>query len=222
MNDGSYYAIVLAAGRSTRMRQCKTELPWLNGTTLLSYQVGQLLLANIQPIVVLGPQNCDQCIPYLHVNQWVINPFPDSGKVSSILVGLQCLPKTFTGVVISAVDQPRPVRIYRSLIGIHSRFARPITVPTYRGKWGHPLLFSSCVMPLLQTLTEETLGLRRIVKRLSPYVQPVEFDTPTVLMDLNTPEEYQKGLLLALNEANRKLPSDTTDRKADPEHCQRF
>jgi len=218
----SYYAIVLAAGRSTRMGRCKTALPWLNGTTLLSYQVEQLLLVNIQPIVVLGPQNCDQCIPYLQENQWVINPFPDSGKVSSILVGLQYLPKTATGLLISAVDQPRPAWVYRSLIHNHYRFDRPITVAAYRGKWGHPLLFSGYVMPLLQTLTDETLGLRRIVKRLSACIQSVEFSTPIVLMDLNTPEEYQNGLLLARNEANRKLPSDTAKRKADPEHYQRF
>ena len=51
------FAIILAAGYSTRMGVCKTTLPWHNNQTLLRYQAEQFLQANITPIIVLGSHN---------------------------------------------------------------------------------------------------------------------------------------------------------------------
>jgi molybdenum cofactor cytidylyltransferase len=217
-----YFAIVLAAGSSTRMGSCKAALPWLNGKSLLSYQIEQLLLADITPVVVLGMHNCDRqqdCSPATRI---AINPCAGNGKVSSILTGLQHLPETLAGLLISAIDQPRPAWVYQTLVQAQIAATAPIATPTYQGKSGHPLLMSNHVLPLLQTLSEETLGLRRIVKTFDSTMQRVEFETPTVLLDLNTPEQYQTGLSLALDETNGKFTPYTAECKANPEHCQRF
>jgi molybdenum cofactor cytidylyltransferase len=221
-NQAGYYAIVLAAGTSTRMGTCKAALPWLSSKSLLSYQVEQFLLAGITPVVVLGTHNCDRQQDCPPATQIAINSYPAHGKVSSILTGLQQLPDALTGVLISAIDQPRPRWIYQALVGAHLTANAPITTPTYRGKSGHPLLLSNRVLPLLQTLSEETRGLRRIVSTFSATIQRVEFEMPTVLLDLNTPEQYELGLSLALNEANGKIASYVAERKANPEHCQGF
>ncbi len=52
-----HFAIILAAGFSTRMGICKTTLLWHNHQTLLRYQTEQFLQAGINPVVVLGEHN---------------------------------------------------------------------------------------------------------------------------------------------------------------------
>jgi molybdenum cofactor cytidylyltransferase len=190
------FALVLAAGASTRMGTCKASLQWCEGKTLLSYQVEEFLLAGITPIVVLGPHNAERKQDCLPGSKVVINPNPSAGKVSSILTGLKHLPKDFGILAFSAVDQPRPTWIYQTLVQAHeSSFGVPITVPTYQGRLGHPLLISKEVLPCLENVREENSGVRQIVQDFYPMIQRVEFDTPNVLMDLNTPESYHIAVL---------------------------
>ncbi|MEH1821619.1 MAG: NTP transferase domain-containing protein [Nostoc sp.] len=56
----SNFAIVLAAGKSTRMGTCKTSLPWHEGKTLLTYQLEQWLSVAFNPVVVLGLHNSNK------------------------------------------------------------------------------------------------------------------------------------------------------------------
>ncbi|WP_242053535.1 hypothetical protein [Nostoc sp. FACHB-888] len=46
----------------------------------------------------------------------------------------------------------------------------------------------------LQNIREETLGLRQIIREFYPVIHQVEFETPNVLLDFNTPELYQEQL----------------------------
>ena len=183
------FALILAAGFSTRMGTCKTTLLW-QGKTLLSYQAEQFLLAGMTPVIVLGSHNVHRqtdCPPECQI---VVNPTPDRGKSSSILTGLRSLPR-FSTLAISAVDQPRPTQLYQRLLHVHQYRAAPITAPTYRGRLGHPLFFSNHVLPDLQNIREETLGLRQVVQKFDSLINRVECD-PNVLSDLNTPESYNR------------------------------
>ena len=186
------FAIILAAGKSTRMGTCKTSLPWYNNQTLLQYQVTEFLKAEFIPIVVLSPQNAASQPNLLPETQTIINPDPSRGKTSSILTGLTQIPPNFTTLTISAVDQPRPKEIYQKLSYFHLSNKALITVPTYENRIGHPLLFSSKMLPYLNSISEATQGLRQIVQQFNSSIQKIEFNHPIVLTDLNTPEHYQK------------------------------
>jgi molybdenum cofactor cytidylyltransferase len=204
----SNFAIVLAAGASRRMGRCKASLPWLEGKTLLAYQVQQWLLAGFSPVVVLGAHNCDRQQDCPSGSLVAINPDPSVGKTSSILIGLQHVPQNWDVLAISAVDQPRSAKIYQKLLQEHICHSAAITVPTYQGKVGHPPLFSAKMQPHLANLREETLGLRQLMKRY-PAIQKVEFDTPDVLVDLNTPESYQLQLFRGFKKNCRSVIIDT-------------
>ena len=188
-------AIILAAGQSSRMGTCKASLPWGEGHTLLTYQVEQFQLAGFQTIVVVGPHNIDRCQADLAKRSLsplvVLNPEPHRGKTSSILLGLQWVDADCPGIVISSVDQPRPVWVYRQLWQTHQANPSPITAPAYAGQLGHPLLFSSQLRCHLQAIQEESLGLRQVVQQFKSDLQRVEFEREIVLKDLNTPEAYQ-------------------------------
>lgn len=186
----SYFAIILAAGYSRRMGTCKASLPWGEGKTLLSYQIEQFLLAGIAPIVVLGTHNAERQKDCPTSALVAINPASNQGKTSSILVGLQVVPKHFQVLVISAVDQPRPTEIYHKLLQAQIGNQSIITAPTYQGKLGHPLFFSNQALPYLENIREETFGLREIVGKFYAKIQKVEFNTPVVLTDINRPEQF--------------------------------
>ncbi|WP_100901859.1 nucleotidyltransferase family protein [Nostoc flagelliforme] len=187
-----HFAIVLAAGASTRMGTCKTSLSWGEGKTLLTYQLKQWLSIGFTPVVVLGSHNSDKEKDCPFGSLAVINPHANMGKTTSLLTGLQHIPPNFEILAISAVDQPRNLDIYQKLLLAHKDNSAMITAPTYQGKMGHPLLFSNGMRSHLQNIREETLGLRQIIKEFYPVIHQVKFETPAVLLDINTPKVYQE------------------------------
>ncbi|MBD3885609.1 nucleotidyltransferase family protein [Phormidium tenue FACHB-886] len=191
MLSNKNFAIVLTAGQSKRMGTCKAGLPWCDGHTLLTYQTHQWLMAGVIPIVVLGPHNKHQQENCPYGCQVVINPDPNRGKTSSVLLGLQALSPKFRNVIISAVDQPRPQLIYQMLLQSHEQHRAAITVPSYGNRMGHPTIFSQSMLPQLMLIREETQGLRQLVHQCKAHLHQLEFRTMNVLMDLNTPEVYQ-------------------------------
>ncbi len=190
----THFAIVLAAGTSTRMGTCKTSLPWGEGKTLLTYQLEQWLSAGFTPLVVLGSHNSYKQKDCLPGSLTVINPHANNGKTTSLLTGLQHIPSDFEVLAISAVDQPRKLEIYQILLQAHTNNLALITAPTYKGQMGHPLLFNNKMRSHLQNIREETFGLRQIIKEFFQVIYKVELDNPTVLVDINTPEIYKEQL----------------------------
>jgi molybdenum cofactor cytidylyltransferase len=192
--DKRNFALILAAGLSTRMGTCKTTLLWHNHQTLLRYQAEQFLLAGITPIIVLGSHNAHRQSDCPDGSWVVINHRCDRGKTSSILTGLQVLPGDFSTIIISAVDQPRSADIYQTLLQAYYQKSALITAPFYQGKLGHPLLFSKQLLPALQNIREATLGLRKIISQFYSDIEKIEFATSQVLSDLNNQSKYQLEL----------------------------
>ena len=185
------FAIILAAGLSTRMGVCKTTLPWHNGKTLLRYQAEQFLLAGITPIVVLGSHNAyrrSDCPPG---SRLAINFNCKRSKTSSILIGLNALPLEFSSVTISAVDQPRTAYIYRTLLQSYNQNKSLIVAPCYRDRLGHPLLFSSQLLSNLKKIDDSTFGIRKVVKEFSSKIHKVELIDSEIFIDVNDRNTYR-------------------------------
>lgn len=188
------FAIILAAGKSTRMGTCKTSLPWGEGKTLLTYQIEQWLSVDFTPVVVLGLHNSQRQQDCPSGTLTVINPDANSGKTTSILTGLQNIPSNFDILAISAVDQPRKSAIYQKLISAHKTNFALITAPTYQGKMGHPILLGNEMRSHLQNISEKTLGLRQVIQDFHSVIHQIEFDNSDILLDINTPERYREQL----------------------------
>ena len=200
--NNQHFAIILAAGLSTRMGTCKATLPWRNDQTLLRYQAEQFLQAGIIPIIVLGSHNAHLRSDCPDGSQVVINYHSDNpsgtlrerGKTSSILTGLNSLPQEFSSITISAVDQPRSSYVYQTLLNTFKQEKALITAPSYRDKLGHPLLFCAHLLPLLKDIRESSFGLRKIVRQFYFEIKKVEFATSEVLSDLNNRDIYRSEL----------------------------
>ncbi len=190
-------AILLAAGESTRMGQLKALLPW-EGQVLLAYQVEQLLASPIERvIVVLGHRAEDlrRLLPPEPRLVPVVNARYRSGKVSSILAGLQHVPAGWH-VLVLGVDQPRPSALIRRAVEHHLAGGALITVAGYGGRRGHPVIFAPALRPALEQLSEATQGLRAVLAAHAGAVALCETGDPLALVNLNTTDDYVAALRL--------------------------
>jgi len=191
-----FAAILLAAGESTRMGRPKPLLPWL-GTTLVAYQVEQLVRAGAGPVIVVLGHESELVAEALRDYPEAVpvpNPCYSQGKTSSIRVGAKALAGRTGSILLHAVDQPRRWQTLKLLIYAHSCGDYLITVPSYQGRRGHPPLLSCSLLPELESLSEETQGLRALVRRHSHETQTVPMETPECLLNANTPEDYREAL----------------------------
>ena len=190
-------AILLAAGESRRMGSSKALLPW-QGTTLLAHQISVLRQGGVDKVVVvLGHRadNLKSIVEGIEGVSWTLNHDYNLGKITSIKAGLDFLDqRELYALLILNVDQPRSPDTIRDLLEHHRQGGGLITIPTYGGKGGHPIVVASSLLHELRSITEETLGLKAVVQANQEFTQRLEMSTPEVLWDLNTPEEYQEAL----------------------------
>ncbi len=191
--------ILLAAGESSRMAQPKQSLLW-QGVPLLRYHVEQLLATTAQEIVVvLGYKAGEFAAVLKQVNpggraKLALNPNYRFGKTTSIKAGLENVTDDATAVVILAVDQPRPAAVLQRLFDAHVQEKNLISIPACQGKHGHPPMFDASLIQELAKISEEKHGVREVIERHRDALRTVEFDSPAVLTNLNTPEDYQQAL----------------------------
>lgn len=120
----------------------------------------------------------------------VTNPDPDSEQLQSIRLALDALPDELESVVITPVDAPSP---HPDLIGkliTASRVGAAVTVPAWKGRRGHPILFTG---PALRSLRHDVLdaGARSVLHAFRDQVVEVEANSAGILLDIDTPEKYR-------------------------------
>ena len=209
----SVAALLLAAGESTRMGQVKALLQW-RGQTILDYQLDALVSGGVRRTVVVLGHESEKLESLLEVRagvEWVYNPQFVRGKTTSLKAGLRTLrqipensppaPESYALLILN-VDQPRSGTTIRRIIEIHFEAdtgGTPgqdhlITIPTYQGKGGHPIILSPTLEQELADIDEDTMGLKAIVRRHRKETRRVEMAIPEVLTDLNTPGDYRAAL----------------------------
>lgn len=188
------YAILLAAGESSRMGQLKALLPW-RGRPLLQHQTAALLDGGANGVVAVLGHRADELRPLLEGRpgvSWTLNPDYRQGKTTSIKAGLAALDgDAVDDILLLNVDQPRSAGDVARILAAHRAADGAVTVPEYRGKGGHPIVLSAALLPELRQISEETQGIKAIVRRRPEAVNRVALDNPEILLDLNTPEQYQ-------------------------------
>jgi molybdenum cofactor cytidylyltransferase len=194
MKPGGIEALLLAAGESTRMGRPKQLLDW-GGFTLLEWQVRQLRDAGASSVVVVVGYMAEDIATVAEASgaRVVTNLDYRQGRASSLRAGATALDPRAERVVILSVDQPRPAWVTRRLITAEARAAL-IVAPRHAGRGGHPVILDGSIMPELARVSEESLGLKAVMDRHKTQTVYVDFENPCVIVDLNTPAEYEKAL----------------------------
>jgi molybdenum cofactor cytidylyltransferase len=185
-------ALLLAAGESTRMGSPKPLLEW-HGTTLIEYQIAELRAAGIDEVVAVLGHRAEDVRPVAERAgaRVAINSAYREGRAGSIRVGAQAVQPGASAIVILNVDQPRDRSITRALLSAHAEGGALITVPSFEGRRGHPAVLSGSLLDELRTVDEATEGLRAVNSRHEADRRELPLDDPSVLLDLNRPEDYE-------------------------------
>jgi molybdenum cofactor cytidylyltransferase len=185
-------AVILAAGRSSRMGSLKQLLP-LAGRTLLENVLLHLRQSHVDEIVlVLGfsAETIRREIPLDGVRV-VINEAFGEGMGTSLRCGIaQVSPEARAALVVLA-DQPfvQPATIDR-LIDVYRGRNPQIVIPVYQGFRGNPVLLDRSVFPELLALTGD-IGCRAIFGSHTENIVKAPVDDVGVLLDMDTRVDFE-------------------------------
>ena len=180
------------------MVEPKPLLEW-QGVPLLRYQTEQLCETSVHEIVVVLGNRASELLPLTQGRaeasrvHTVVNPDYRQGKTTSIKAGLRDLRWAPKGVLILAVDQPRSAEVLQRLLDEHIRGGHLISIPSHEGRHGHPPLFDGSLLPELMRISEEHQGVREVIERHRDQLREVPMESPIVLTNLNTVEEYRRA-----------------------------
>lgn len=195
-------AILLAAGRSSRMGQGqhKLLLP-LGDRPVLAHVVDNVLASQARPLVVVLGYQAEQVrailAPYAAQSELLIieNPAYQQGMSTSLCKGVETV-MTFSAPVDGALvilgDQPlMPPHVFDAMIETKQTTGKRIIAALYHGKRGNPTLFDASLFPELMEMTGDEGG-RKVIERYRQEMAMREMGDDTANYDVDTWEAYQQ------------------------------
>jgi molybdenum cofactor cytidylyltransferase len=187
------HGIVLAAGASTRMGKPKPLLE-ADGTTFLERAIKLLRTAGCTYVVAVVNDSDDWIARVADSSgaAVVINDRADSEQIDSLQLAIANLPDGYDAVVVLPVDFPRVKQeTVNALLQQFSRKPAAVLSPAHKGRAGHPVIFSrDVVTELLRPDLPD--GARSVIERHTRDAQTLEVDDAGVLIDIDTPADYQQ------------------------------
>jgi molybdenum cofactor cytidylyltransferase len=187
-------AVILSGGASRRMGTAKALLPYQGGTFLEHLlkitdhpRIGwrRVVLGADAGAIVAGTE--------FRADEVVINKNWEAGQLSSIQAGVRSLPDGTDGILLFLIDHPL---ISRELVGeLVERFyesGKAIVLPIYKGRRGHPVIFSARLYQELLSAPLET-GARAVVWTHREEVSEMETSEEGCLLNLNDPDALAKA-----------------------------
>ena len=209
-------AIVLAAGLSSRMGRFKLTLPWGVGT-VVGQVVATLAAAGVDETIVVTGHRADEVAAALAgtLAHRIHNPDYAAGEMlSSIQTGMRALQTrrelkrpssrsthraagenrlkpaaSAPGALLCLGDQPQmqAPTVQAVLAAGAADDWQQIIIPSYRNRAGHPILLPNWLWP---EILDCTGTLRDVLAAHRDRTHFLVVDTPTILADLDTPDDY--------------------------------
>lgn len=185
-------AIVLAAGHSKRMGQQKMLLPW-GKTTVIGQVVSTLYIAGVNDIHIVtgGSQTILKDALKEYKVDFIFNKeFENCEMLTSVQVGLSSLGEGSEAAMIVLGDQPQiETQVVRAIMERFLATHHKIIVPSYKMHRGHPWLVGKSNWQEILDL-EPPHTLRNFLYVNHDVIDYINIDTPSVLQDLDTQNDY--------------------------------
>ena len=199
-------AVVLAAGRSTRMGGPNKLLAEIRGRPLVRIVVDEAVASHAKPvIVVVGHERgeVEKALAGLPV-QFVHNPDFAQGLGTSLKAGIAAVPAEADGAIVCLADMPQvdASLLNRLIAAFDPDRGALIVMPTAEGRRGNPVLWSRRFFPDLMAI-EGDVGARHFIGRYSEAAVEVPLEGKAALVDVDTPEALI-GVKAAIEEAFSK------------------
>ncbi len=184
-------AIVLAAGRSTRMGGANKLLAEINGRPLVRIAAEGAFASQARPVIVVtGHQRerVEAALKGLDV-RLAHNPEVAKGLSTSLKAGIAEVPPDVDGAIVCLGDMPQ---VSAQLIDLLLAAFDPekgalVVVPTINGKRGNPVVWSRRFFPELTALDGD-IGARHLIASYPEAVTEVPLAGNAALIDVDTPD----------------------------------
>jgi CTP:molybdopterin cytidylyltransferase MocA len=194
-------AIVLAAGKSSRMGRTKALLPaGPSGETFINRVIRVLREGGVDAIVVVVGGDAAAVrasLPREDASLAAVeNPHFEDGQLSSLHVGLAAVEQRFDDIeaaMVTLVDLPliSPSTVRAVLEAFRTHPQAPLVRPRRAGRYGHPVIFNRSIFAELRR-ADPTKGAKPIVHAHAAEEVNVDVDDPGAFADIDTPEDYDR------------------------------
>lgn len=184
------YAIVLAAGRSTRFDGGKLTHAFA-GKPLLQHALTAAQAAFPGKVVLVTGQDADSVVNAAGnlADHIVFNPDYASGQGSSLAIGARACRDDADAIVVMLADQPLvDAATLERLVSCWGQDPKQIVVSDYGDALGPPALFGRACFDLMSELTGDS-GARSIIR--SGQFDVVKLSIGSRGFDVDTPQDLQ-------------------------------
>jgi molybdenum cofactor cytidylyltransferase len=195
-NNSRVGAIILAAGKSTRMGEPK-QLLRLGQSTVLERTLENIRGAGLDEIVLVLGSSAETIRQHLPASAFealkiVVNEGYDQGMASSLREGLSVVHPQIDAVLIVLADQPfiRP-ETFGQIVDQYRRSGAQIVIPTHKGSRGNPVLLDRSVFPETMALSGD-IGCRAIFGNHLDGIVKVEVEDNGILLDIDDKADYER------------------------------
>jgi molybdenum cofactor cytidylyltransferase len=191
--SGPIAAIVLAAGRSSRMGQHKLLLP-LGDRPVIAHVVAAACSSDADPVLIVLGHEAEQVratLPSTRIRE-VENSSYIEGMASSLRAGIAAVPAECAGALVVLGDQPLiTAALLDRLIASARRAPGAIVAATYAGRRGSPVYFPRRDFAALEAVDGDEGG-RSVLAQHPDRVRLVECADVGTSLDVDTPEDYER------------------------------
>jgi molybdenum cofactor cytidylyltransferase len=186
----TFAALVLAAGKSTRMGGANKLTAEIGGKSVVRRAVEAALDSRARPVAVITGHERDQveaALAGLDV-RFVHNAFYAEGMASSLKAGLAVLPSETEAVAILLGDMPRVTGklIDQLAEALAPKAGKLIAIPVRQGRQGNPVLFARALFSELNKL-EGDRGAKALIEAHHAIVVEVATEDDGAFLDVDTP-----------------------------------
>jgi molybdenum cofactor cytidylyltransferase len=165
--------------------------------TIIEHVISITLESDVGPVITVLGHEVDKITRvlerFLPTITIVINEDYIKGMSNSVKTGVQ---KAFEMspdcpvMIIPADCALVTAADIRKVAKAHLMGDRKITVASYKGRTGHPVVFNNDLFPELLTINEETYGLKAVIKR--HLMTQVDTGNPGILTDFDTDKNFNE------------------------------
>lgn len=183
-------AIVLAAGRSSRMAPRNKLLEPINGEPIVRRVAGVALKSGADPVITVTGFDAESVAATLSDLEVTIvhNPAFGDGLSTSLRAGLSAVPLDSDGALILLGDMPgvdAPV-LGALMASFTGRDA--ICVPVHQGRRGNPILWGSSYFAKMMQLAGDK-GAKTLLTRHAARMTEVAVGSDSIFADVDTPAD---------------------------------
>lgn len=184
-------AVVLAAGRSTRMGAVNKMLAEIGGKPLVRIAAEQALASRSWPVIVVTGherERVEAALAGLAV-RFVHNPDYADGLGASLKAGIAAVPADADGAIVCLGDMPQvdSALIDKLLAAFDPERGALVVVPSIDGRRGNPVVWSRRFFHDLMAISGD-IGARHLIGSYAEAVVEVPVKGAAALTDIDTPE----------------------------------